>query len=243
MNAVNYSLERVDGMIDFIEEKIEGNAVTPALLGGLQERLDAIDAAYHGDPKFGQYYPRMLELQALIYGEGNEEEKALQFIKEAVRQAGSVRELYSKLIKRYILSQSRLVAAADMSVQPAPAANKSKHASELHVRPGFRSMKVAFAVIFGLIVVSVATLHFVPQAAALPVMLAKHSEINNAKQKFDALTAEYNICSSKLASERGSIDTNDMAAVDVYNQDTKNCQVVLQQQHQAANRYDALIGA
>jgi hypothetical protein len=103
-------------------------------------------------------------------------------------------------------------------------------------------MKVAFATAFGLVVVSVAGFHFVPRASALPDLVAKHSAIVSAKQKFDNLTAQYNACSAKLASERGSVDTNNMAALDAYNQDTKNCQAVLQQQHQAANRYDALIG-
>jgi hypothetical protein len=91
MRAEGYSLEHVDRLIDFLENKIETNTVMPAVLAGVQEQLDAIDAACRDHPEFEQYYSRMLELQALIYGEGNQEQKALEFLKEAVRQTGSSR--------------------------------------------------------------------------------------------------------------------------------------------------------
>ena len=186
----------------------------------------------------------------MIYGEGDQEQQALEFLKEAVRQAGSVGKLYSKLLKDYIANHSQPVPAMvpvtdDIPAEPDPtdpAENYGNHASRLHERPKFGRMKAALAVTLGLAVVSVVGWHFVPRAAALPVMLAKHSEIDSAKQQFDSLTAQYNSCSSRLASERGTIDTNNLTAVDAFNQDTQSCQAVLQRQHQAANRYDALIG-
>jgi len=258
MRADPYSLEHVDAMIDALETKIQKRELSQKLLDGVQQRLDSIEAAHRGSPEFARYYPRLLELQTLVYGESGQEQKALDFLKEAVRQTGSVNGLYSNLLKEYVVRHTPLAAAevpvhVEAQAASAPAIpvdiveaaprEKRKHASELHKRPGFGKMKVAFAAVFGLAVISVATMHFVPRAAALPTLLADHSEIASAKQKFDTLTDQYNQCSSKLAAGRGSVNTNDMTALDAYNQDVAACQAVLQQQHLAANRYDALVDA
>jgi hypothetical protein len=274
MRSEAFPLDYVDVMIDFLENKIETNTLTPALLEGMQRRLDEIDAAHRDDPRFDEFYPHMLELQTLIFGESGDEDKAMHFMKEAVRQSGGVGKLRSRLLRVYIANQHARRAADESKsaaiessaeeqfaeADPIEAgfehmqelkpqddystADYRKHASEVHMqkKPRFRAVKVGFAIVFGLAVISAATLHFVPQAAALPILLAKHSQITDAKQNFNNLTAQYNACSSKLATEHNAIDTNDHAAVDAYNQATKDCQAVLQQQNQAADMYNALIG-
>ncbi len=257
MRTEPHSLEYVDAMIDFLEQKIEKNEVTHAMLGALQKRLDAIDASHRDHPHFAHYYPHMLELQTLIFGESNQEVKALHFLKEAVRQAGSVGKLYSKLLKLYIAKHTPQPALAtvpvvaeeptainpdvELSEQYSGPVNHTQHASEMHIRPRFRALKVGFVAVFGLAVLSVSTLHFVPRAAALPMLFTKHAQIQGAKQAYDSLTEQYNACSSKLASEHGSVDTYDTQAVEAYNQETKDCQAVQQQQNQAAAKYDNLI--
>src|SRR6266550_7394904 len=107
MRSREHPLGYVDNMIDFLEQKIESNAVTSAGLEALQKRLDVISGRYAHDPVFVKYYPRMLELQTLIYGEGGQEKKALLYLKEAVRETGSVGRLYSNLLKQYIASKSK----------------------------------------------------------------------------------------------------------------------------------------
>jgi hypothetical protein len=245
MRTNTYSLDNVDVMIGFLEQKIEANAVTPKLLGAMQKRLDVIDKLYRNDALFSEYYPRMLELQALIYGEGNQESKALEFLDEAVRQAGGAHGLQSKLVKQYILRHKRHVATVAQSRHVPSVQVVDKSASAPRKKRKFfvfSKMKVGFAAAFGLVAISAATLAFVPHAFGLS-FLVNHSKISAQKRVYDDLTAQYKSCSSSLANEHGTIDPNDTTAVDTYNQATAKCQTVLQQQKQAADQFDKLVAA
>jgi hypothetical protein len=251
MSTESFSLEHIDVMIDLLDKTIAAGTDTPAMLDKLQQALDSIDATQRDAPEFSEYYSRMLEVQALIYGRRSaeaEDEKALQFMKEAVRQAGSVRALRSETLRQYIAQQSKQAAAAQpQPVQQAPVADASStHASRFHIKllPTFNNRaKVAVAACFGLVVLSAVAFAVVPQASGMAAVLTKHSQIATEKKLYDSLTAQYKACSSALNQERGTINTNDMAALDAYNQATAKCQTVLQQQNQAARQYDKLIDA
>lgn len=247
MSAVSYSLENVDTMIDLLERKIETNSLTQNMLSALQKHLDAIEAMFHNNQQFDRYYPHMLELQALIYGENNEEEKALQFMKEAVRQAGGVGRLYSKLIRDYIASHSRSSApVSETAAQPLPNEVDAHEVPLFDDIPQHRSksrrMKTVFAIVASLLVISGAVFAFVPGASKVPGFFVRYAEISSAKKAYASLTAEYNSCSDTLSKEKGSVDIYDTNAVDTYNSSTKQCQSILDQQNQAATRYNNLIG-
>jgi hypothetical protein len=234
MSTESYSLKHVDEMIDFLDKQIEAGRDTPAMLTGLQQRLDIIDFTYRNDPRFAQFYSHMLELQALIYGRRQQDDKAVQFMKEAVREAGGVRGLQSKTIREYIGSHS------SVGHHKHRRSRVGKFGSLLRFKS--RNVKVAFAVVFGLLMVSVATFHFVPQVAAFSSILVNHSQIDNAKKTFETLTSELDQCSAQLNQERGAINTSDQSAVDAYNTATRQCQALQQEQNQAASRYNSLIG-
>lgn len=263
MKTEAFSLDHVDAMIDFLDKHIAANTDTPAQLGALQQRLDKIDTAYRADPAYAQFYSRMLEMQSLIYGRSNQDAKALQFMKEAVRQAGGVHGIRSKSIREYIAKHHARPAAAQGHVQ-AHAHNTQAQKQRPEVRPSqavpisnapqqhairhkkrrfnpFSHMRVAFAaslLVFGLVGL---TLYFVPRASAVPIMLANYSEIQSAKKSYQDLTAKYRACSSQLAQERDNVDTYSTQAVGTYNQDATKCQNVLHRQEQAASKYDSLI--
>lgn len=238
-NAESYSLEHVDAMIGFLDKQIAAAKDTPAMLSGLQQRLDIISMTYQQDPRFAKFYPHMLELQALIHGRRQEDDKALSFMKEAVRQAGGVGRLHSDTLRQYIAAQTGH--AATLHGHGHRRKRLGKFGSLLRFRS--RSAKVAFAVIFGLLLISVASMHFVPQVAAFSTILTNHSQIADAKSAYQNLTTQLNQCESQLNQERNSVNTSDQAAVDQYNNATQQCQVIQQQQNQAANKYDNLIGA
>jgi hypothetical protein len=242
MRREGYSLAYIDVMIDVLERKIEGRVVTSAVLAALQKRLDAISAAYREDPGFARYYPHMLELQTLIYGESGHEQEALQFLKEAVRQTGSARGLYSKLLKQYIVNHSRQVVAAAGPRQQVPAADNGGRRPKSRQFLTFNKMKVGVAMGFGLIAVTLVTLHFGPRAAALPLLLVKHSQITREKEQYDNLTAQYKTCSADLAQRQHVTDPDDPVAVDTYNKDAQRCQTVLKQLDQIAEQYNSLVG-
>ncbi len=242
MSAESYSLEHVDEMIDFLDRHIAAGRDTPAMLNTLQQHLDIIDMTYRQDPRFSQVYPQMLELQALIFGRRKQDAKALEFMKEAVRQAGSVGRLHSQQIRKYIAAHSQ---------QPAAKTHHQHHAHNRKRRLGkfgsllrfkSRNAKVAFAVVAGMLLLAVALFNFVPQVSAFSTILTNHSEIIVAKKNFETLTSELTQCSAQLNHERGSINTSDISAVDSYNNAMKRCQSVQQQQDQAALKYDRLIG-
>jgi hypothetical protein len=109
MSAESYSLEQVDQMIDYLDKHIAAGKDTPTMLNTLQQRLDIIDMTYRQDPRFDEVYPHLLELQALIFGRRQQDDKAMKFMKEAVRQAGSVRNLHSQTIRKYIAAHSQTV--------------------------------------------------------------------------------------------------------------------------------------
>ncbi|MFI5275399.1 MAG: hypothetical protein ACHQT5_01085 [Candidatus Saccharimonadales bacterium] len=238
-NAESYSLEHVDAMIGFLDKQIAAGKDTPAMLNGLQQRLDIISMTYQQDPRFAAFYSRMLELQALIHGRRQEDDKALTFMKEAVRQAGGVGQLYSETIRQYIASHTNQAITAHGH------GHRRKRLGKFGALLRFRSRnaKVAFAVVFGLLLVSVASLHFVPQASAFSTILTNHSQIAAAKSNYEAFTNQLNQCQAQLSQERNSVNTSDQVAIDQFNSATKQCQAVQQQQNQAANKYDSLIGA
>lgn len=246
MKAEAFSLSHVDPMIDFLEKHIAAGTDTPAMLDALQQRLDGIDARFQNHPEFDACYPRMLELQALIHGRRNEDDKALTFMKEAVRATGGVSKLRSPSIRQYIAAQT---SASAPQVQPQlaemPVASLEQNVTAIAPRKrkffGLSKLKVGFASAFAVLAVGGAVFAFVPQAAGLPVLLAHYSEVSSDKKVFDDLTAQYKSCSSKLNSERGNVNTYDTGAVSAYNTATKNCEEVLAQQNQAANRYDSLV--
>lgn len=238
MKTESYSLEHVDAMIDFLDKQIAAGTDTPAMLNVLQQRLDIIDMTYKHDPRVEQFYPQMLELQALIHGRRNDDDKAMQFMKEAVRQTGGVKGIHSQTIRQYIATHSHSRPTTVAAAHP-----RRKHKFALPLRLKSRNTKVAFAAVFGLLVISVTALHFVPQVGALPTLLTNHSQIDNAKNNFDKLTREYDQCSAQLAQERSSVNTSDQNAIDAYNNATKQCQTIQQEQNQAATRYNSLIGA
>jgi hypothetical protein len=281
MRSEVYSIEYVDSIIDYLENKIENNALTPVLLNTVQKWLDTIENTYRDSPTFSDYYSRLLELQALVYGESNQDDRALEYMKEAVRVTGSVGLLYSRLIKNYIMRRNQ----ASMQ-QPVEAVNTAedqtvsdehenimenqlydngyldharadesdvvdepsdgyepKHATEVHRRRHrFRKTKIALAVVFGLIVVGSALFKFVPQSSAVSMLVLKHDEITRAKNHFEALTAQYQECSSKLSGARNTVDVGSPNAVSSFNQEMADCQSILQQQDHAATVYNKLIG-
>jgi len=105
-----------------------------------------------------------------------------------------------------------------------------------------RKLKVGIIAVIVLAGVVAGLLHFVPRVAALPVLILRHTEISQEKQTYENLTTQYQACSSSLAQRKGSIDPNDMVAVDTFDRDTKNCNAILQKLHQTATQYDNLIG-
>lgn len=257
MSAESYSLEHVDEMIDFLDRHIAAGRDTPAMLNTLQQRLDIIDMTYRQDPRFSQVYPHMLELQALIFGRRKQDAKALQCMKEAVRQTGSVGRLHSQQIRQYIAAHSQPVNVVHnqqhqhRKQQHSEVSHQQQHMHHRKRRFGkfasllrFRSrrVKVVYAVVTGLLLLAVTSFHFVPQVAAFSTMLSNHSQIIAAKKNFEALTSEFTQCSTQLNQERASINTSDMSAVNSYNNAMQQCQSVQHQQNQAAMKYDHLIG-
>lgn len=282
MKTEEFSLDHVDAMIDFLDKHIAANTDTPAQLGALQQRLDAIDTAYRADPAYAQFYSRMLETQSLIYGRSNQDAKALQFMKEAVRQAGGVQGLRSQSIRQYIAKHHGQTTAEHERAEPHAHAQiagrpqawhhhaqpKPEEQSAPQIQPvqaapiaeeampefqpaqrkkrrlnPFSRLKVGFAaslLILGLLGI---TMYFVPQASAVPVMLANYSDIKSAKKAFEDLSAQYRACSSQLAQQKANVDTYDSDAVNAFNQATAKCQDVLHQQKQAAAKYDSLIAS
>lgn len=240
MNAESYSLGHVDVMIDFLDKQIAAGKDTPAMLRGLQQRLDIISMTYQNDPRIEKIYPHMLELQALIHGRNQLDDKAMQFMKEAVREIGSVSHLHSSTIKQYIAAHT--VGTAVAHHHPHHKRRRiSKFGAMFRLRS--RSAKASFAVVTGLILLSVASFHFVPQVAAFSSILTNHSQIAAAKSQYAALTSELNQCTNQLNQERNSINTSDMTAIDNFNSATQQCQSIQQQQNQAAQKYDGLIGS
>ncbi len=236
MSQERHPLAYVDAMIDYLEKKIQSKAVNQPLLDALQKRLDAMSAKYASDQKFVQYYPHMLELQALIYGEGGQEQKALTFLKEAVRETGSVSRLYSGLLRHYVITHSRQAIPAT----PLNAAVGIPSAS--HRRAvSMGTLKIAFAGAAVLVCLVAATLHFMPRAFALPSLILKHSEIVHDKQQYDSLSSQYQKCSSDLQRRKDSIDQNDPVAVDAYTKDIAQCSTVLKQLNQSAQVYNNLV--
>jgi hypothetical protein len=231
MGAKPYSLEHVDDMIEFLDRAIAAGKDTPALLHGLQRRLDAISAAYKNEPRFDEFYSHMLELQALIYGRQNQDALAVKFMKEAVRQSGNVQSLRSAEIKQYIAEHV-----------PAQEIGKPKHRGRLRIGlPRLTKKRAVLAAGVSLVVMLGAGAVFSPQTFGLTI-LTKYSKISAEKKVFEGLKAQYSACSSTLAQEKGSINNNDMTAVENYNNDASKCQSVLQQENQAAARYNSLIG-
>lgn len=274
MSAESYSLEHVDEMIDYLDKHIAAGKDTPAMLNTLQQRLDIIDMTYREDPRFNEIYPHLLELQALIFGRRNQDDKALKFMKEAVRQAGSVSHLHSQTIRKYIAAHSQSASAHHQQQHHRQAQHHQQRAQQQHhqiqhhheqqqpeaqqyqqqrkrrlgkfgsmLRLRSRSSKVAFAVMAGLLLISVASFNFVPQVHAFSTMFVNHSEIDAAKKNFEALTSEFTQCSAQLNQERDSVNTSDTSAVDSFNSDEQQCAAVQQQQNLAANKYDNLISA
>ncbi len=136
MRSEVYSLSYVDGMIDYLEGKIEENAVTESLLNTMQKWVDEVETLYRGTDEFSGYYSRLLELQTLIFGENNQEDRALEFMKEAVRQAGGVPKLYSHLLKEFIARRTQ----QQQQPEPVPVVNAAalQHEAELEqAEPGY----------------------------------------------------------------------------------------------------------
>jgi hypothetical protein len=269
----------IQGIIDEIEKHIEARSLTQSLLRSVQNQLDSIERNYKTQPFYSAVYGRMLEAQTLIYGESGEEQKALEFMKEAVRQAGSVSGLYSKMLRDYIAEHlsarqaagSQTHHAANMHAhkqaaapvraevqeaeQPQPEAQqmqataepverKARHAGKLHLRlKPSRKLRIVTATAFGLLVLcGIGFAVKTPSVSALTNMVGNHSKIAAAKHKYDQLSAEYKDCSNKLIAERSDVNTNNLQQLATYNQDVTNCQQILQQQHQAADAYNALVG-
>lgn len=275
MSAESYSLEHVDEMIDFLDKHIAAGRDTPAMLNTLQQRLDIIDMTYRQDPRFNEIYPHLLELQALIFGRRNQDDKALQFMKEAVRQAGSVSHLHSQTIRKYIAARSQPAATVHHQQRHHQAQHHQQRVQQQHhqtqqhhelqqqeqpevqyhrqhrkhhfgkfgsmLRLKSKSSKVAFAVVAGLLLISIASFNFVPPVHAFSAMLINHSEIDAAKKNFETLTSEFTQCSAQLNQERGSVNTSDTSAVDSFNSEEQQCASIQQQQNLAANKYDNLI--
>lgn len=237
MSSESYSLEHVGAMVDFLDKQIAAGKDTPAMLSGLQQRLDIIDMTYKQDPRLTHFYPQMLELQALIYGRCQQDEQAMQFMKEAVRQAGGVGQVRSSTIREYIAAHSQ--SSSSMMRQRHRRRRFGKFGSLLRFKS--RSAKVAFAVVAGLLLLSVASFHFVPQVSAFSTILTKHGQIEAAKKSFETLTSEFSECSAQLNQERGSINTSNQSAIDSYNAATQQCQTIQQEQNQAATKYNSLL--
>jgi len=278
MSAQPYSLEYVGQMIDFLDQHIAAGTDTPAMHATLQQRLDTISLAYANDPKFESYYPHMLELQALLHGRRNPnetDEKALRFMKEAVREAGSVGKLRSATIKSYIANHMRQTAAAASTHHVRQAAAVARPQSvqaagfeqgqeqempepDMPQRKPFRTRrriwskfprlnlrkpKTAVAAGLAVAVIAVGAFAFAPHASVFASVLTNHSKIAAEKKIYDALTAQYQSCSSKLSGERNSINTNNMQQLSSFNQEMEQCQAVQQHQQQAADMYNKLIGS
>ena len=240
MSRQDHPLQYVDAMIDYLEKKIQSNALSPQILHAMQQRLDKLSAAYAQDPAFGRYYPHMLELQTLIFGESGQEAKALVYLKEAVRETGAVSRLRSQLLKQYIAdhsSQPKMRQPAVALGSRLPAAN---YTTRRERAPLARKLKLGFATGFAIAAICFLTLHFVPRAAAFPIMLARHSQIAQVQAQYAKLTAEYKTCSSDLASRQGSINPNDLVGVDSYNNDVKQCDALLQQLQNTEAKFNSL---
>ncbi len=275
MRADGDSLARVYEIINQLEQHINARRLTPVFLDGVQRRLDAIDTAYRGRPEYDQLYGPLLEAQTLVYGESGQEQKALEFLKEAVRQTGSVHKLRSKLLKDYVAghASSRQSAGhqahhassvhsrpqtapartkvhqSEQSPQPIaqkaeaePIKRKARRAGKLHLRlKPSRRLGFAVTTAFALLLIG-GVIVKVPQVSELTNIVTNHSKITTAKGKYDQLSAQYKECSTKLIAERTNVNTNNLQQLANYNQDVANCQKVLQEQHQAADAYNKLVG-
>jgi len=274
MSSQPYSLEYVGEMIDFLDQHIAAGTDTPEIHATLQQRLDAISLAFANDPRFDEYYPHMLELQALLHGRRSPnatDEKALRFMKEAVREAGSVHKLRSSTIKDYIVNHMRQQAAAAASIhaqrpevitqeeEETIGVDRGQEMPDVPQQPGsfkprrrtwgkfprlHMSRKKALATTaISLVVLAAGGFVFAPHASVLASVLTNHSKIATEKKLYETLTAQYQSCASKLSSERASINTNNMQQLSAFNQETEQCQAVQQQQQQAADAYNKLIGS
>jgi hypothetical protein len=120
-------------------------------------------------------------------------------------------------------------------------AKHRRHASVFHNKPGFRNVKVAMAGGLAVLVLAFAGYAAFPQASGVVNALTNRSQLSAEKQSFNKLADEYKQCSAKLSSEKNSIDTNDMTAVDNYNKAVSDCQAIQLQQNKAADTYNKLV--
>ena len=68
------------------------------------------------------------------------------------------------------------------------------------------------------------------------------AEISSAKATMDNLTQRYDACSNDLTARSNSVDANDEAAVNSYNQDLQACEDIRLQQNAAVDEYNRLAG-
>jgi hypothetical protein len=257
MRQESFSLSDVDGMIDMLDHNIAAGTDSPAMLEECQERLDLLEGSFRGHVHFAQHYSRMLEVQALIFGRRSphdRDEQAMSYMKEAVRQAGSVSALRSSTLKAYISSHNRpavnpaasvharaFAQPATVEVEEPHAKHHRHHASVFHKKPGFRNLKVAIAGGLAVLVLAIGGYAAFPQASGVVNALTNRSQLSTEKQSFNKLAAEYKECSTKLTAEKSSINQNDMTAVDNYNKAVSDCKAVQQQQNKAADTYNKLV--
>lgn len=62
------------------------------------------------------------------------------------------------------------------------------------------------------------------------------------KARMDALTSQYDTCSSELAPRQENLDTTDQVAVDTYNADWDKCEAIRLEQNEAVDAYNDSIG-
>jgi hypothetical protein len=240
MSLPEPSFHDVDPMLRHLEAAIDSNTATPQLLAAMQKRLDAIDDRHRADPVVVSQYHKLLELQALIHGTHNNDAEAKKFLVGAIKTAGGVHKLSSRLLKKYIADQQ---AAAQSALKtPTTAQVPSTPAARAKRFPKIRRKRLFAIAGIAVLLLSAATL-FGPMGKVVSAIYPseQHAQIKRQQAEMESLTAQYNACSTELKSRAPKVDTTDPEAVDKYNKDLATCDAVRIKQNSAVDKYNALI--
>jgi hypothetical protein len=104
-------------------------------------------------------------------------------------------------------------------------------------------IKIVFGVLLALELVIIPFIIMLVIFLAVPALQesARQIEVRHDSQQIDSLKAEYQQCTNELKSQFGSLDPNDQAATDRYNQAYDSCEAVRSQVNELVDHYDNLL--
>lgn len=108
MTSSTEIIEEAHNLLTKLEKHISDETIKPEHLLSVQAKLDNLDQELklrgYRDSEIHVLY----EIQALIYGQQNKDDKANSWLNEAIRQAGNPDKLSSNLLKNYFKSTTPL---------------------------------------------------------------------------------------------------------------------------------------